>query len=77
MSPIGQYSSDKTKTLVETAIYRVSKTQNFCQPPLTQAYCPIQQSILAGQTSSVVKWHFGHTKEELRQSSELLIPDLG
>ena len=26
-----QYSSDKTKTLVETAIYRVSKTQNFCQ----------------------------------------------
>ncbi len=28
---IEQYSSDKTKTLVETAIYRVSKTQNFCQ----------------------------------------------
>ncbi|MEH2205290.1 MAG: hypothetical protein V7K53_14615 [Nostoc sp.] len=28
---IEQYSSDKTKTLVETAIYRVSKTHNFCQ----------------------------------------------
>ncbi len=28
---IEQYSSDKTKRLVETAIYRVSKTQNFCQ----------------------------------------------
>ncbi|QFS44887.1 hypothetical protein GXM_02362 [Nostoc sphaeroides CCNUC1] len=26
-----QYSSDKTKTLVETAIYRVSKTHNFVQ----------------------------------------------
>jgi hypothetical protein len=36
---ITQYSSDKTKTLVETAIYRVSKTQNFCQWPLTEAYC--------------------------------------
>ncbi|WP_341528722.1 hypothetical protein WKK05_05175 [Nostoc sp. UHCC 0302] len=24
-----QYGSDETKTLVETAIYRVSKTQNF------------------------------------------------
>ncbi|QMS89150.1 hypothetical protein HUN01_16765 [Nostoc edaphicum CCNP1411] len=24
-----QYSSDKTKTLVETAIYRVLKTHNF------------------------------------------------
>jgi hypothetical protein len=24
-----QYSSDKTKTLVETAIYRVSKTQAY------------------------------------------------
>ncbi|MCC5627352.1 hypothetical protein [Nostoc sphaeroides] len=28
---INQYSSDKTKTLVETAIYRVSKTHNFVQ----------------------------------------------
>ncbi|WP_448265220.1 hypothetical protein [Nostoc sp. DSM 114159] len=26
-----QYSSDKPKTPVETAIYRVSKTQNSCQ----------------------------------------------
>ncbi|MEH2163600.1 MAG: hypothetical protein V7K38_21815 [Nostoc sp.] len=28
---IAQYSSDKTKTLVETAIYRVLKTQSFYQ----------------------------------------------
>ncbi|MEH1788890.1 MAG: hypothetical protein V7L23_25740 [Nostoc sp.] len=26
-----QYSSDNTKRFVETAIYRVSKTQNLCQ----------------------------------------------
>ncbi|WP_435021537.1 hypothetical protein [Nostoc sp. CALU 1950] len=31
---IDQYSSDKTKTLVETAIYRVSKTHDFVQVAL-------------------------------------------
>ncbi len=31
---ICQYSSDKTKILVETAIYRVSKTHNFVQVAL-------------------------------------------
>ncbi len=42
------YSSDKTKRLVETAIYRVSKTQNFClmtNPLGNQAALSLQTNI--------------------------------
>ncbi|MEH2028132.1 MAG: hypothetical protein V7K67_00190 [Nostoc sp.] len=44
---IKQYSPDKPKILVETAIYRVSKTRNCRQKPLTEPYWVIKELIVS------------------------------
>ncbi|WP_084227170.1 hypothetical protein [Nostoc sp. KVJ20] len=46
MHVISQYSSDKPKTLVETAIHRVFKDKLSTPVTLTEPYCVISRRIL-------------------------------